>query len=421
MRQTAVWHGLCKARGALAASSSALSRQHCSAAARAAGGGGGGGGRVVCVLRRVSVQRSRAELPLPAAQDKDKPILFSMARLDTVKNLTGLAEWFGRNKRLRKAGQRCPAPLSPGRGCAAGCAAMQHRPLSASRHRLPPCTGSAAAKACLRAAQPRALAAAQVANLVLVAGIVDPEQSNDREEKAQCQRVRPVPCRPISVPESCSCPCCKRCRCALRVAAHSLGMSLLCARLRRAAAPGSWTGLGTSTRPCHAAVLVQVAMHARRRSLPSAQSRPARLVCCARSCWRLWRSTSCRGRCGGWWRRRIKPGTARSTGSLQARSMRSPGPGVSAMPVPRPLLLRSQLLNCQPCSSQGAAAGRRRAPCCRQARGLRAAGAVRGLWADCDRGHGALPAAWPLPAAQRDPPPWLTRCWRPRRAACPCL
>ena len=31
----------------------------------------------------------------------------------------------------------------------------------------------------------------QVANLVLVAGIVDPEQSNDREEKAQCQRVRP--------------------------------------------------------------------------------------------------------------------------------------------------------------------------------------------------------------------------------------
>ena len=34
-------------------------------------------------------------------QDKDKPILFTMARLDRVKNLTGLVEWFGRNGRLR--------------------------------------------------------------------------------------------------------------------------------------------------------------------------------------------------------------------------------------------------------------------------------------------------------------------------------
>jgi len=33
----------------------------------------------------------------------DKPVLFSMARLDRVKNLTGLAEWFGRNSRLRRA------------------------------------------------------------------------------------------------------------------------------------------------------------------------------------------------------------------------------------------------------------------------------------------------------------------------------
>ncbi|GLU10603.1 hypothetical protein SLE2022_273960 [Rubroshorea leprosula] len=33
--------------------------------------------------------------------DKKKPIIFSMARLDTVKNLTGLAEWYGKNKRLR--------------------------------------------------------------------------------------------------------------------------------------------------------------------------------------------------------------------------------------------------------------------------------------------------------------------------------
>ncbi|GFP99070.1 sucrose synthase 6 [Phtheirospermum japonicum] len=33
--------------------------------------------------------------------DKKKPIIFSMARLDTVKNITGLTEWFGKNKRLR--------------------------------------------------------------------------------------------------------------------------------------------------------------------------------------------------------------------------------------------------------------------------------------------------------------------------------
>ncbi|KAL5810180.1 hypothetical protein ACOSQ4_026748 [Xanthoceras sorbifolium] len=33
--------------------------------------------------------------------DKRKPIIFSMARLDVVKNLTGLTEWYGKNKRLR--------------------------------------------------------------------------------------------------------------------------------------------------------------------------------------------------------------------------------------------------------------------------------------------------------------------------------
>lgn len=33
--------------------------------------------------------------------DKQKPIVFSMARLDTVKNISGLTEWYGKNKRLR--------------------------------------------------------------------------------------------------------------------------------------------------------------------------------------------------------------------------------------------------------------------------------------------------------------------------------
>ncbi|CAH9052989.1 unnamed protein product [Cuscuta europaea] len=34
-------------------------------------------------------------------EDKKKPIIFSMARLDKVKNLTGLTEWYGKNSRLR--------------------------------------------------------------------------------------------------------------------------------------------------------------------------------------------------------------------------------------------------------------------------------------------------------------------------------
>ncbi|KAK3008925.1 hypothetical protein RJ639_015297 [Escallonia herrerae] len=36
-------------------------------------------------------------------KDRTKPIIFSMARLDTVKNITGLTEWYGKNKRLRNA------------------------------------------------------------------------------------------------------------------------------------------------------------------------------------------------------------------------------------------------------------------------------------------------------------------------------
>lgn len=35
-------------------------------------------------------------------KDKNKPILFTMARLDRVKNLSGLVEWYGKNTRLRE-------------------------------------------------------------------------------------------------------------------------------------------------------------------------------------------------------------------------------------------------------------------------------------------------------------------------------
>ena len=56
-----------------------------------------------------------------------------MARLDKVKNLTGLVSWFAENKKLQK-----------------------------------------------------------LVNLVIVGGIVDPEQSNDKEEKDQCEKVQVV-------------------------------------------------------------------------------------------------------------------------------------------------------------------------------------------------------------------------------------
>ncbi|CAI0448152.1 unnamed protein product [Linum tenue] len=39
---------------------------------------------------------------LGVLKDKNKPIIFTMARLDRVKNLTGLVEWYGKNSRLRE-------------------------------------------------------------------------------------------------------------------------------------------------------------------------------------------------------------------------------------------------------------------------------------------------------------------------------
>ncbi|MDX1811254.1 MAG: glycosyltransferase, partial [Gammaproteobacteria bacterium] len=62
--------------------------------------------------------------------DPDKPIIFTMARLDTIKNITGLTEWYGRNERLRN-----------------------------------------------------------VANLVAVAGYIDAENSSDEDERAQIHRM----------------------------------------------------------------------------------------------------------------------------------------------------------------------------------------------------------------------------------------
>ncbi|XP_047317282.1 sucrose synthase 5-like [Impatiens glandulifera] len=62
--------------------------------------------------------------------DRKKPIIFSMARLDTVKNITGLTEWYAKNKRLRS-----------------------------------------------------------LANLVIVAGFFDPSNSKDREEISEIKKM----------------------------------------------------------------------------------------------------------------------------------------------------------------------------------------------------------------------------------------
>ncbi|KMT13330.1 hypothetical protein BVRB_4g084720 isoform B [Beta vulgaris subsp. vulgaris] len=63
-------------------------------------------------------------------EDKKKPIIFSMARLDTVKNISGLVEWYGKNDRLRS-----------------------------------------------------------FVNLVVVAGFFDPSKSKDREEMAEIRKM----------------------------------------------------------------------------------------------------------------------------------------------------------------------------------------------------------------------------------------
>eukprot|EP00253_Pinus_taeda_P029445 PITA_29445 len=65
-----------------------------------------------------------------ALNDVKKPIIFSMARLDRVKNITGLVEWFAKNKRLR-----------------------------------------------------------ELVNLVVVAGDIDPLKSRDREEVAEIEKM----------------------------------------------------------------------------------------------------------------------------------------------------------------------------------------------------------------------------------------
>ena len=62
--------------------------------------------------------------------DQEKPLLFSMARLDRIKNLTGLVQWFGENDQLR-----------------------------------------------------------QMTNLLIIGGNIDPDKSGDEEERTQIERM----------------------------------------------------------------------------------------------------------------------------------------------------------------------------------------------------------------------------------------
>jgi len=62
--------------------------------------------------------------------DKEKPLIFTMARLDRIKNIVGLVEWYGKNERLRNS-----------------------------------------------------------ANLLIIAGHVDSQQSSDKEEQQQIERM----------------------------------------------------------------------------------------------------------------------------------------------------------------------------------------------------------------------------------------
>lgn len=65
--------------------------------------------------------------------DPSKPVIFSMARLDKVKNLTSLAEWFGRNHALR-----------------------------------------------------------ELCNLVIVGGVINPDNTQDKEEKSECLKMHSI-------------------------------------------------------------------------------------------------------------------------------------------------------------------------------------------------------------------------------------
>eukprot|EP00775_Hariotina_reticulata_P011337 gene11337-11486_t len=81
-------------------------------------------------LKELVYGTQEAPVAVGVLADHHKPLLFTMARLDRVKNLTGLVEWYGRSERLRG-----------------------------------------------------------LVNLVVVGGVIDPQDTGDREERAECEKM----------------------------------------------------------------------------------------------------------------------------------------------------------------------------------------------------------------------------------------
>src|SRR5690606_4427230 len=73
------------------------------------------------------------DLARGSLQDRDKPLLFTMARLDRIKNLTGLVQWFGRSPCLR---ERANLLVIGGRIDAADSDDSEERELIAHMHAL---------------------------------------------------------------------------------------------------------------------------------------------------------------------------------------------------------------------------------------------------------------------------------------------
>ncbi|CAL9133379.1 hypothetical protein MUK42_16606 [Musa troglodytarum] len=53
-------------------------------------------------IEKLLYDPEQCDLHIGSLDDRSKPIIFSMARLDKVKNITGLVEWFGKSTKLRE-------------------------------------------------------------------------------------------------------------------------------------------------------------------------------------------------------------------------------------------------------------------------------------------------------------------------------
>jgi sucrose synthase len=113
--------------------------------------------------------RSEEPVAVGVLEELSRPLLFTMARLDRVKNLTGLVEWY--------VGIVFPSAAIHG---SAQCSTIAHSCTctgwSAHLH-LHPCRYGRSDR--LRAA----------VNLLVVGGVIDPADTGDREEREECEKM----------------------------------------------------------------------------------------------------------------------------------------------------------------------------------------------------------------------------------------